>query len=61
MYHKDFDDGRFAAFLKKGLQGGGGVHNVMTRQLCGCLDAPKLAECGHGAWRGWLRVPPALV
>ena len=50
MYHKDFDDGRFAAFLKKGLQGGGGVHNVMTRQLCGCLDAPALAECGHGRW-----------
>ena len=61
MYHHGFDDRKFAAFLNKGLQGGGGVHNVMTRQLCGCLDAPKLAECGHGAWRGWLRVPPALL
>ena len=22
----------------------------MTRQLCGCLDAPQTAECGVGAW-----------
>ena len=22
----------------------------MTRQLCGCLDSPALAECGHGEW-----------
>ena len=29
---------------------GGGVSNVMTRQLCGCLDAPQTAECGVGAW-----------
>ena len=50
MYHKGFDDRLFAKFLKRGLQGGGGVHNVMTRQLCGCLHSPELAECGHGKW-----------
>mgnify|MGYP002039707709 len=51
MYHKNFDDRKLAAFLKRGIKGGGGVHNVMTRQLCGCLDSPALAECGHGEWR----------
>ena len=50
MYHRDFDDRKLAAFLKRGIRGGGGVHNVMTRQLCGCLDSPALAECGHGEW-----------
>merc|ERR1740139_780218 len=51
MYHKGFDDQLLATFLNRGLRGGGGVHNVMTRQLCGCLDSPLLAECGHGEWR----------
>ena len=50
MYTRSFDDGRFAAFLSRGPGRGGGVSNVMTRQLCGCLDAPQTAECGVGAW-----------
>ena len=50
VYHRDFDDRKLAAFLQRGIRGGGGVHNVMTRQLCGCLDAPALAECGRGEW-----------
>ena len=33
MYHKNFDDRKLAAFLKRGIKGGGGVHNVMTRPL----------------------------
>ena len=51
MYQRSFDDRKLAAFLQRGIKGGGGVHNVMTRQLCGCLGSPELAECGHGAWR----------
>jgi hypothetical protein len=33
MYHKNFDDRKLAAFLRRGIKGGGGVHNVATPRL----------------------------